>query len=272
MADIKRSEPNQVKILGNKIDCFPSYRSLFDTVMLAMKSEQARGYVTVNNVHTMMEGFHHPSFQAIINEGYLAIPDGKPLEIVGKLKGSRNISRLFGPSVMEKFIDWGRAEGISHYFLGSSEANLAKLRSAIDQKYPGTRIAGMLSPPYLPLEQWDNNALIDAINKTNPDFIWIGLGAPKQEQWMYQNHSQIRHGLLFGIGAGFDYMAGNTKHAPKWMKDFALEWLYRLMQEPRRLWKRYFKTIPQFMIFVTLELLGVKYKKAGNNEKRSKGK
>lgn len=256
----KEMRTEQVNILGNKIDCFPDYRTFFEAVMVAMKKGEARGYVTVNNVHTMVEGFRNAAYQTIINEGYLAIPDGKPLEVVGKLKGSKTISRLFGPTVMEKFIDWGRSEKVSHFFLGSSEENLAKLRSSIEQKYPGAKIAGMLSPPYLPLEQWDNKALTDAINAADPDFIWVGVGAPKQEQWMYRNHPQLQRGLMFGIGAGFDYMAGNTKHAPKWMKDFALEWLYRLIQEPRRLWKRYFTTIPQFIFFASLELMGVKFR------------
>jgi N-acetylglucosaminyldiphosphoundecaprenol N-acetyl-beta-D-mannosaminyltransferase len=208
-----------------------------------------------------MEGFWDADFRRIINEAYLSIPDGKPLEIFGRLKGNKEISRLFGPTVMEHFIDWGRDEGHTHFFLGSSEKNLQLLRTAINQKYPGAKIAGMISPPYKPVEEWDNDALISAINEAKPDFIWIGLGAPKQERWMFQHYRHINSGVLFGIGAGFDYLAGNTRHAPEWMKKFALEWLYRLIQEPRRLWKRYFKTIPQFIFFGGLEIAGMSFRK-----------
>lgn len=253
---------NSIKILGNRMNCFKGYEELYECVLQALKENRnGKNYVTVNNVHTMIEGYWHSSFRDIINSGYLSLPDGKPLEIVGRLKGCKNISRLFGPTVMEKFIDWGRKDAISHFFFGSSEDTLAKLRSAIETKYPGTKIAGMLSPPYVPQEEWDHEKFIQTIKIAKPDFIWIGLGAPKQELWMYNNHDKIDHGLMFGIGAGFDYLAGNTKHAPLWVKNFSLEWVYRLIQEPRRLWKRYLMTIPQFLFFASLELLGIRFKK-----------
>ena len=127
---------SQIKILGNRIDCFSSYRNLYDFIIKDLKNKKGRCYVTVNNVHTMIEGHRNSSFQTIINSSYLSIPDGKPLQIVGKLKGNKEISRLFGPTVMEKFIDWGRKENIRHFFLGSTEENLQKLQNAIDLKYP----------------------------------------------------------------------------------------------------------------------------------------
>ncbi|HZF63706.1 MAG TPA: WecB/TagA/CpsF family glycosyltransferase, partial [Chitinophagaceae bacterium] len=164
--------------------------------------------------------------------------------------------RLFGPTVMEKFIDWGRADGFSHFFLVSSEGTLSKLRESITAKFPGAKIAGMISPPFGPATQWDNDRFIQVINEAQPDFIWVGLGAPKQEIWMYDQHQKLQHGIMFGIGAGFDYLAGNTKHAPAWMKNASLEWLYRLFQEPKRLWRRYLSTIPRFILLASLELLG----------------
>lgn len=247
-----------VKILGNRIDCFAGYEQLYGHVRSRLQAPGCAGYITVNNVHTMMEGYWHPEYQAIINESYLAIPDGKPLQILGKVKGQPNATRLFGPTVMEKFIDWGRSEGLTHFFLGSSESNLDKLRTVINQKYPSAKIVGMIAPPFKPVAAWNNSAFIEAINEAKPDFIWVGLGAPKQERWMHSQYRQVRHGVMVGIGAGFDYMAGNTKHAPEWMKNASLEWLYRLTQEPKRLWKRYLMTIPPFLILASLELLGEK--------------
>lgn len=252
---------NRIEILGNKIDCFESYEELYRNIFGNIKSNAAhKGYITVNNVHTMMEGYWNSSYQAIINEAYLSIPDGKPLEIVGRLKGNKKISRLFGPSVMEKFIDWGRKDNLSHFFFGSSEENLERLKKIIEDKYPGTKIAGMISPPFKIMSEWDHKKFVQIINETKPDFIWIGLGAPKQERWMYNNYKNLHSGIMFGIGAGFSYLAGDTKHAPRWMKNLALEWLYRLLQEPKRLWKRYLTTIPQFLFFVSLELVGVKFR------------
>ena len=247
-----------ITILGNKINCFKGYEEAYAFILKKIKTTSNRvGYVTVNNVHTMMEGFNDASFQRIINESFLSLPDGKPLQIVGKLTGKKNMSRLFGPTVMESFIDWGRKDNVRHFFFGSTTANLQKLKLVIEKKYPGTSIAGMLAPPFEPIECWNNEEFIDIINAAKPDFIWVGLGAPKQERWMYDNFENV-HGLLFGIGAGFDYLAGNTKHAPIWMKNMSLEWLYRLVQEPRRLWRRYLTTIPPFTLFASLELLGVK--------------
>lgn len=250
---------SQIKILGNKIDCFQSYRDLYNTILASDATN--KGYVTVNNVHTMIEGFQDELYQDIINNSFLSIPDGKPLQIVGRLKGNKEISRLFGPTVMEKFVDWGRTDGVKHFFFGSSEENLIKLKVAIETKYPGINIAGMIAPPFKRMTEWDNEKFVQKINEAKPDFIWVGLGAPKQEMWMYENYKKIHKGLLFGIGAGFAYLAGDTKHAPQWMKNLALEWMYRLIQEPKRLWKRYLKTIPQFLFFASLELLGLKLRR-----------
>lgn len=252
---------SSVQILGTKIDCFKSCRVLYDDILDKIKTGQiGERYVTVNNVHTMIEGFRDTSYQKIINSSFLSIPDGKPLQIVGRLKGNKEIARLFGPTVMEKFIDWGRQDGIRHFFFGGSEENLGKLKMAIEEKFPGTIICGMVSPPFKPMGDWDNDEFIQKINAAKPDFIWVGLGAPKQERWMFDQYKNIHSGIMFGIGAGFAYLAGDTKHAPKWMKDLALEWVFRLVQEPKRLWRRYLKTIPQFLFFASLELFGVKFR------------
>jgi bacterial polymer biosynthesis proteins, WecB/TagA/CpsF family len=250
----------QIKILGNKIDCFESYNHLYHQILSEIRNRKAVGYVTVNNVHTMMEGCRDSSYQRIINDAHFSIPDGKPLEIVGKLKGSKIVTRLFGPTVLESFIDWGRADSTTHFFFGSSEPTLNKLKIAIETKYPGTKITGMISPPFKSVEEWSNDTYIHLINQLRPDFIWVGLGAPKQERWMYSNISKLNYGMMFGIGAGFSYLAGDTKHAPDWMKNASLEWLYRLVQEPRRLWKRYFTTIPPFIILATRELIIEKFR------------
>ena len=252
--------PSKIEILGNKIDCFSSYRDLYNYVCAALAMQPSSGYVTVNNVHTLMEGHWKKTFRRIINSSWLSIPDGKPLEVVGRLKGNKEIKRLFGPTLMEYFIDWGRKDALSHCFFGSSEDVLRKLQAEIELKFPGTRIACMIAPPYKPFNEWDNAGFIDAINKAKADIIWVGLGAPKQEQWMYEHAPAIKQGLMFGIGAGFDYLAGNTKHAPEWMKNASLEWLYRLLQEPGRLWKRYVTIIPPFLFYALLELLGMPIK------------
>jgi N-acetylglucosaminyldiphosphoundecaprenol N-acetyl-beta-D-mannosaminyltransferase len=257
---------NEIKILGNRIDCFKTYRDLYDHILVDHKGTAIGSrYITVNNVHTVIEGFWNSPYQEIINNSFLSLPDGKPLQIVGRLKGNRTISRLFGPTIMEQFIDWGRHDEFRHFFFGSSEETLYKLKDVIDVRFPGAKVVGLISPPYAPINEWDNQKFIKMINESKPDFIWVGLGAPKQEKWIYTNFRKIDQGILFGIGAGFDYLAGNTKHAPEWMKNASLEWMYRLLQEPRRLWRRYLRTIPQFLILAFLELTGFNLKVVKRN-------
>ena len=143
----------------------------------------------------------------------MALPDGKPLSVIAKLKGEKNISRIFGPSFMEDTIDWGQKDNLTHFFFGSSENTLKNLRASINSKYPKAKIAGMVSPPFRPWSKSENNNFISIINNSNADLIWVGLGAPKQELWMYENYKQLNKGIMIGIGAGFDYIAGNTEHA-----------------------------------------------------------
>lgn len=250
--------PHVTKVIGSRINCFPSYRSLYDFVLKDLTEKQQRGYIMVNNVHTIMESYWNPQFRRYIEESYLSIPDGKPLQVVGHFKKAPGISRLFGPTVLENFLDWGRKDRVRHFLFGGSPDTLKAMQDQISAKYPGAEIVGTVSPPYGAISHWPNDKYIQEINESKPDMIWVGLGAPKQETWMNQFSGQIDKGILIGIGAGFSYMAGNTKHAPDWMKNASLEWLYRLKQEPRRLFKRYFLTIPPFLLLATLDIISHK--------------
>lgn len=137
-------------------------------------------------------------------------------------------------------------KGYRHYFYGSKEETLEKLYQKLNENYPGIQIAGMYSPPFRPLTEEEDKAVIERINETKPDFVWVGLGAPKQERWMAAHQGEI-NGLMIGVGAGFDYYAENIKRAPMWMQKSNLEWLYRLIQDPKRLFKRYLVTNTKFI-------------------------
>ncbi|RMH81789.1 MAG: glycosyltransferase, partial [Calditrichaeota bacterium] len=139
-----------------------------------------------------------------------------------------------------------------------SPSILEHLAEKISRRFPEAKVVGMISPPYRPFTKVENRAFIAEMNQSKADIIWVGLGAPRQERWMYENYSKLDRGVMIGIGAGFDYLAGNIKHAPEWMKRWALEWLYRLIQEPRRLWKRYLVTNSLFLLFLFLEMLHLK--------------
>ena len=136
--------------------------------------------------------------------------------------------------------------GYRHYFYGSTEETLEKLYKALQRDYPGIQIAGMYSPPFRPLTEEENCLVVERINETQPDFVWIGLGAPKQERWMAEHQGKIK-GFMVGVGAGFDYFAGNISRAPEWMQKTNLEWAYRLWQDPKRLFGRYWHTNTKFI-------------------------
>lgn len=203
-------------------------------------------YICVSNVHTTVTSYEDDSYRAVQNGGLMAIPDGGPLSTVGQKRVYKNMSRTTGPSLMGEVFKISAEKGYRHYFYGSKEETLELLNQKLNQNYPGIQIAGMYSPPFRPLTKEEDKAVIERINETKPDFVWVGLGAPKQEKWMAAHQGQI-NGLMIGVGAGFDYYAENIKRAPMWMQRSNLEWLYRLMQDPKRLFKRYLHTNTKFI-------------------------
>lgn len=207
-------------------------------------------YICVSNVHTTVTSYEDAAYCAVQNGGIMAIPDGGPLSTIGRRRSFKNMSRTTGPSLMEEIFKISIDKGYRHYFYGSTEETLEKLFVKLKENYLGLKIAGMYSPPFKPLSDEEDSEIVDTINKTEPHFVWIGLGAPKQENWMAAHQGKI-NGLMIGVGAGFDYYAGNISRAPEWMQKSNLEWLYRLMQDPRRLFKRYFKTNLKF-IYLTI--------------------
>lgn len=204
-------------------------------------------YICVSNVHTTVTSYEEPDYCAVQNGGLMAIPDGGPLSTVGRKRGHKNMARTTGPSLMGEIFKITAKKGYRHFFYGSKQETLDLLEQKLNERYPGIQIAGMYSPPFRPLTEDEDVAVIKMINESKPDFVWIGLGAPKQERWMADHQGKI-DGLMLGVGAGFDYYAGNIKRAPKWMQKRNLEWVYRLIQDPRRLFNRYLHTNVKFIV------------------------
>ena len=198
-------------------------------------------YICVSNVHTTVTSYEDSEYCAIQNGGLMAIPDGGPLSTVGQKRGFVDMRRTTGPSLMGEIFKISAKKGYRHFFYGSTEETLELLGKKLNENYTGIQIVGMYSPPFRPLTEEENQEIIKSINTTKPDFVWVGLGAPKQERWMAEHQGEIE-GLMLGVGAGFDYYAGNIKRAPEWMQKSNLEWVYRLMQDPKRLFKRYWDT------------------------------
>lgn len=238
------------KILGTDINV----TDMEQTVQyLSHNLDELRGkYICVSNVHTTVMAYRDKDYRKVQNQAAMALPDGKPLSIVSKRRGYKEAKRVPGPDLMPEIFRISREKGYRHYFYGSTEETLEKLRIKLKEKYPYLKIAGVYAPPFRPLSKEEDDQMIHRINEAKPDFIWVGLGAPKQEIWMNAHMDQVS-GIMIGVGAAFDFSAGTVKRAPKWMQELCLEWLYRILQDPVRLIPRYFGTNLSFLWNVSRE-------------------
>ena len=214
-------------------------------------SELKGEYICVSNVHTTVTSYRNADYCAVQNDGIMALPDGGPLSYVGRKRGYK-IERVAGPDLMSEIFEHSRENNFRHFFYGSMPETMEKMKEKLEQRYPGIQIVGEYCPPFCDLSTEDDEKIVKIINQTRPDFVSVGLGAPKQERWMAKHKGKVQ-GLMIGVGAGFDYFAGNIKRAPIWMQKACLEWLYRLLQEPKRLFLRYFQTNFLFIVYIWRE-------------------
>lgn len=217
-------------------------------------------YICVSNVHTTVMAFRDEGYRKVQNSAAMALPDGQPLSIVSRLRGYEQAQRVPGPDLMPAILNLSQEKGYTHYFYGSTEYTLKMLRKALLTRYPKLRIAGMYAPPFRKLTREEDEADVRRINESGADFVWVALGAPKQEKWMYEHRGRVG-GLMIGVGAAFDFIAGTTKRAPMWMQRFCLEWIFRIMQDPRRMLPRYLNTNFAFVYHVCREALQMRDRK-----------
>jgi len=238
-------KPFTSRILGVNI----AVTNMQEAVSLIMEQiEELKGqFICLSNVHTTVMSEKDEEYRKIQNSAFLALPDGSPLALVQRLRGYHRAEQVAGPDLMPEL--WKATENtdISHYFYGSTEETISALKKNIEEKYPGLKIAGMEAPPFRPLTEEEDKEAVERINTSGASIVWVGLGAPKQEKWMYEHRDKIQ-AVMLGVGAGFDFHAGTVKRAPAWMRSHYLEWLYRLMQDPKRLWKRYVETNGKFLL------------------------
>lgn len=238
-------KPFTSRILGVNV----AVTNMQDTVNLIINHiEELRGkFICLTNVHTTVMAEKDEEYRNVQNAAFLALPDGSPLALLQRLRGFKEAEQVAGPDLMQVLCKVTENTDITHYFYGSSQKTIDALRKNLTQNYPGLKIAGMESPPFRPLTKEEDEDAVRRINESGAALVWIGLGAPKQEVWMYEHQDRI-NGLMLGVGAGFDFHAGTVKRAPGWMRRHYLEWLYRLIQDPRRLWKRYVSTNGKFLL------------------------
>ena len=194
------------------------------------------------------------------NNSLLTIPDGMPLVYLSKLKGSTNINRCFGPATMQLILEDEELSSKKHFFYGGNVGVAEKLLNKLKNKY-NTNGIGYYTPPFRPLNANEINKLREQVNSLKPDIIWVGISCPKQELFMYNFFNQLDVKFMFGVGAAFDYHLDDLKPAPKIIQTLALEWLFRLIQEPKRLFKRYLNIVPKFLFLSLFDLIKFYFKK-----------
>jgi N-acetylglucosaminyldiphosphoundecaprenol N-acetyl-beta-D-mannosaminyltransferase len=245
----------QFNVLGVEISVLDQDRArefLFEAVR-----NGKRGYVTITNVYSVSEAQRDPALRDIFNRALLSTPDGMPMVWMGRLQGHPSIRRVYGPDLVLNLCDHGRDFGFSHFFFGGKPGVALDFAENLQKRFPGLKVAGTFCPPFRPMNAEERAELIQKVRETQPDFFWVGMSTVKQERFMAEYVSILPEAKIFiGVGAAFDFLTGRVKQAPRWMMGTGLEWLFRLFQEPKRLWRRYLIYNPLFILRATAQLLG----------------
>ena len=235
----------RVDVLGVAISCV----DLGTTTEIFAKwiANGAREYVCVTGMHGVMESQSDDALREIHNASGLTTPDGMSMVYAGRWAGAR-LSRVYGPDLMKEVLAGAQETGWSSYFLGGAPGVAPRLIATLRRRYPSLVVAGSSSPPFRRLSAAEDEELVQEINASGADIVWVGLGTPKQERWMADHRSRLEPAVLVGVGAAFDLLSGTVRQAPRWMQRSGFEWLFRLAVEPRRLWRRYLLNIPRFAV------------------------
>jgi N-acetylglucosaminyldiphosphoundecaprenol N-acetyl-beta-D-mannosaminyltransferase len=254
-AGIQSSTP-RVNILGVGITPV-NLRQVIETLE-KWRDEKRREYVCCTSVHGVVEAQRDLEMRSVLNRAGLTTEDGMPLVWWCRRLGYPDAGRASGSDLLLAMCERAAGRGHRHFFYGGSPRVVETLVLRLKQRFPGLVVAGYRSPPFRSLTQHEDAADVQAINETRPDFVWVGLGTPKQDKWMAQHVGKIHAAALLGVGAAFDFVSGVKPRAPLWMQRSGLEWLFRLMTEPRRLAPRYFVVNSIFVARALQQLAGWK--------------
>lgn len=206
-------------------------------------------YVCVSNVHMCMETFDDVAFRSVVNDADLVIPDGRPISWAQKLLGAKGAEQVRGQDIMNELCRISGEKNLNiGLYGGSSESVLDDVVGKLKCQFSDIQITYRYSPPFRPLSAEEDAEIVRSINDAQVNVLFVGIGCPKQERWM-ASHKEHLHCVMLGVGAAYDFIAGSKRHAPRWMQKIGMEWLFRLLSEPRRLWKRYLKQNPRFVFY-----------------------
>jgi N-acetylglucosaminyldiphosphoundecaprenol N-acetyl-beta-D-mannosaminyltransferase len=245
--------PSRYRVIETRIAAF----DLDDAVRLFLAAPNSGDRLRAHfcTTHTLVEASGNARLRDALNhEEAVASPDGMPLVWVGRAMG-KQVGRVCGPDLMPILIDRSREQGARHFFYGGAPGVADALAARLGERFPGMIVAGTHSPPFRPLTAEEDAAEIELINAARPDYVWVGLGSPKQDLWIDDHRASLNASVLFAVGAAFDFHSGGLRRAPVWMQRTGTEWLYRLIAEPRRLLRRYTVVNTKFVLLLARQIL-----------------
>lgn len=250
-------ETRPFNVLGVRVDAVQIPKVVEEMEEWIARREGCR-YIAVTGMHGVTEAQHDRQFKEILESAGLVVPDGMPLVWIGRWHGFDMQRRVYGPELMATFCERTASKGYRHFFYGGAPGVAQDLASRFASRFSGVVVAGTYSPPFRALTREEDDGVVEAIESTHADIVWVGLSTPKQERWMFEHRDRLNVPVLVGVGAAFDFYTGRVAQAPEWMRENGFEWLFRLAREPRRLWRRYLVRGSEFAGLVILELLGLR--------------
>jgi N-acetylglucosaminyldiphosphoundecaprenol N-acetyl-beta-D-mannosaminyltransferase len=249
-----------VRILGSRIHLIdiPEFITIIDSWITKKVRGRKCRQIVVTGFHGLWVAHQRADVKAVLNSADIWVPDGIAPVWIAKLRGMKFAVRTPGADIMKACFELANQKGFRSYFYGDTDHTLAKLKKNLEEKYPGHIFAGAYSPPFRQLTPEEDEEIVRMINRAKPDIIWIGLGLPKQDIWIYEHKDRLKAPIAVGVGAAFSFHAGTVKRVPEWIGNIGLEWLWRLLKEPGKLWRRALIDGPQFVWHVTLELCGLR--------------
>jgi N-acetylglucosaminyldiphosphoundecaprenol N-acetyl-beta-D-mannosaminyltransferase len=226
--------------------------------LLDAVARRKKGYVCVTGVHGVMEAQKNCRFRHTLNQSLLTTPDGMPTVWVGRVAGHKEMGRVFGPDLMLNLCRGSVSHGFTHFLYGGNTGVAQDLKYNLQARFPGLQVVGTYTPPFSPLSMEEHLELVRHINRLKPDIIWVGLSTPKQERFMAEYLPKLNTSLMLGVGAAFDLHTGRMTDSPEWVKRSGMQWAHRLVQDPRRLWKRYLVNNPKFLMAISAQLMGLR--------------
>jgi N-acetylglucosaminyldiphosphoundecaprenol N-acetyl-beta-D-mannosaminyltransferase len=217
-----------------------------------------QNYICVTPAHGVMDCQRDPELKWIFNHSGLTTPDGMSIVWLLKWRGYRGVGRVYGPDLLMAACERSLETGWRHFFYGGAPGVAQRLSARLVSYFPRLQVAGAYAPPFRPITEDEDRALAERINAARPDIVWVGLSTPKQERWMAGHIGRLNVPVLVGVGAAFDFLSGAKPQAPRWIQRSGFEWLFRLVTEPRRLWRRYIQ-YPYFLWLVLGQMLGLKH-------------